>query len=429
MASLTKTFYANVMRVFDIPPGQEHDFKKCLNKFYRLRSPGSFDDLLDFVKDAPNLLTNSCTPSFKSTQAIRGGNGAVYVTPKFVLKFPLNKADTAVPGCFGALSCRGTMNFMSEQLLAVMFKSYELIIRENLRLISPTITFIPCFVTILEVLKTSRSDTVCAKLERLQDGDLDKYLFRNAGQLNVCLYMLLQVIHVLFILQEAILFMHRDMHGGNMMIRKNPDYKKGTLITLFSGLKIPSQPYIPVIIDCGYACAKLGSSFVSGGTALIDYNRTVGKDQCVLREFYDLRMFFFDLHYHDQHAKRLPPRLSSFIDRLFAGYGRLDKEFVYENINHSNNWKFTPTNLLNLIKLEFLDSGGGSAKMKQYHPMPTPSLTSIAENDIDIDGDGDGDDDIDGDGDGDGDIDIDDEPQYAPPAPKRGGGRLAFLGR
>jgi predicted unusual protein kinase regulating ubiquinone biosynthesis (AarF/ABC1/UbiB family) len=187
-------------------------------------------------------------------------------------------------------------------------------------------------------------------MEKLDIGLAD-YLSYYKNNIKESVSILLQIIDIIYILQNTIKFMHRDFHIRNIMLRKNKSKKNYTLI---DGTIIKNQDYSVVFIDFGMCCAEIQSKnyCISGVYECKD-------KKCNLNFSTDLRLLFSSLCESD-----INPNLKKVINSIFLKpeYIKMEKstekifkhKFHYYYDDKTVSQDFIPQNLMKqlLISLD-----------------------------------------------------------------------------
>lgn len=164
----------------------------------------------------------------------------------------------------------------------------------------------------------------------------------------------LQIASNLYLLQKSIKFMHRDLHAGNIMVKKD-DLSFPVIYDINSPPVSISRKYRTYIIDFGQSCAKLYNCCdvpitifgTSQEASLYDY------DNCKFNEAQDLRYLFASLYFSvkDQLPKELQKYIRNLIETYFPnitdyidkGYIEAPQHFFYSHVIDVNDQNFKPS--------------------------------------------------------------------------------------
>jgi serine/threonine protein kinase len=144
-------------------------------------------------------------------------------------------------------------------------------------------------------------DTIWMTMEFMDGCTLEKYIgfkFRSgtvASNTVLIKEILLQLAHVLNVLQAKLLFNHRDLKINNLYVRLHDDidWRKWLLIPGIGRLECRTDL---VMIDFGFSCIACGSGFSKPRSTLLGAGVYFTPDDDCLKKGRDLAQFLYSLH-------------------------------------------------------------------------------------------------------------------------------------
>jgi hypothetical protein len=119
--------------------------------------------------------------------------------------------------------------------------------------------------------------------------------------------------------------MHRDLHIGNIMIRK------------------VNSEYFPVLIDLAMSCAYIkDQDFIDGGA-------TYYENKCEYSLYKDLSIFLYNLYLYGKVRQKISNQLYEIIRIIIEDYGQANKDYYFYE-NNAEFELFLPEKLKELLK-------------------------------------------------------------------------------
>lgn len=217
-------------------------------------------------------------------------------------------------------------------------------------------TYIPnCIPQVYNIFNATNNhdnfETVIIVMEKL---DLDLFsFFEKKHSFSDELNIIALIAFNLYNIQKCFKFMHRDLHSGNIMIKKLSEPITTNIVTNKSSFSVSSNfqtylidfgmAYIDFDSKCSNIKMKKSHVFVEGSYT---NNKTYNKCQ-------DLRLLLASIYFW--HNKNLSKQFKSFLKPLFTPYQKFinfDKPtfFFYNDVIHIKDTNFYPQNLLEHIQ-------------------------------------------------------------------------------
>lgn len=302
-----------------------------------------------FVNDLIELLptNNWYKCKLKSLEILgEGQNGAIFqLDDSKVIKFPFvrvrevrNKIVSSKPGCVSKSKQDKKIisDFLEEQITNILMYCYEEKIKESFK------NYVQCFPKIFSIQKLFVKNTSKFNIGTTTEELVSLY---TIDDLQEIVDITIQVANNLYILQKTCEFMHRDLHAGNVMLKRNTSDDKN--IILYDGTQLKNQRFHVVFIDFANSCAKLeGVTVCSDSLGM--YSNCKDDGIYNFKKHYDLRLFLSSLYTLD--LEDVDDFLDGFFDKekiknlkksediIFYSYyedrleDKEDKEFYPENV-------------------------------------------------------------------------------------------------
>jgi serine/threonine protein kinase len=166
---------------------------------------------------------------------------------------------------------------------------------------------------------------------------------------------LIALMYVLYFLQQTTNFVHRDLHTGNVMLKKLNNLQKTEIFINNKKVTEIFTKYQIYLIDFGFSC-------LSFQKCNIDLPDVVSGDfydshKCTNKS-HDARLFCASLLFANDAV--LSQKLTNYLEKLLSRYTKLNKfsnfssknHFFYNEVIEIDDPNFYPENIiLNLIKL------------------------------------------------------------------------------
>jgi len=225
-----------------------------------------------------------------------------------------------------------------------------------------SLSFEQPFPEIFSIFKTSVQNRIIPTytLEKL-DINFGEYIQNSSIDLYEIVSIILQLATKLFLLQNSIKFMHRDLHISNVMLNKD-DSDFSVIYDLKKPPIVIKRKYRVYIIDFGQSYAKLDNCcnisepiFGSSYSSIYENKSSSFEDGQVniFNESHDLRLFLHKIYsdLSDYIPKKLFVEIKKDIEPYYKNNNIYNETFFYNAISFFDK-KFTPQNIIKkMLKL------------------------------------------------------------------------------
>ena len=211
-----------------------------------------------------------------------------------------------------------------------------------------------CIPEIMNLVKATdnkmKDDKLIVIMEKLDSDGFDFFEKKHSYKSELTFIAL--VAYNLYFLQTSLKqFMHRDLHGGNIMIKKLKKAKKVEIVVNKNKLFTLYPTYETYIIDFGMACFDLSSciDILNMPKSKISNAGIYESNYCDNR-CHDMRLFLASLYfsYYDTITDKLKVFLSSLLDKYNANHWH---DFYYQVLKKKDK-NLHPENILKKIQEE-----------------------------------------------------------------------------
>lgn len=194
-----------------------------------------------------------------------------------------------------------------EEINAIMYEAYlhalidVTLEREGIRGYVPHLHEVFALSTTGEIAKSpDELEAIWMSMEFMDGTTLEKYLLRKFSVRDkvsnsiLLKDILLQICHVLALLQSKLLFNHRDLKLNNLYVRHHASSWSRILNISGIGTHVCSTDL--VMIDFGFSCIACGSGFVNPRATLLGAGVYFRRDDDCLKKGRDLAQLLYSLH-------------------------------------------------------------------------------------------------------------------------------------
>ncbi len=242
------------------------------------------------------------------------------------------------------------IQFIGEMIINILLTCFQKYINPYRHIHYPVVPLL--FLCTLTDSEASTFATFYAKM----DETIDDLLIQNIGDENM-LGLFYQIAFFIDMLQDNAGLVHRDLHGNNIMVRKNKRHLKKFGKFRFECI------YDVYFIDFGRSCIDL-QKCIECDMPFSKYNN-VGEDE--IEDFtcknnsHDLR-FFLGFMFHRlksiQEYNDFYPQTYTFLSRIFSERGKLRQWQVYGFMEDDIWPEFYPENVMLMLREEIINYRG-----------------------------------------------------------------------
>lgn len=241
------------------------------------------------------------------------------------------------------------VDFLKENLIHILLYCCHDLMNECFKISSvPT-----CIPEILNLVKASgknkNNEKLVVIMEKLDYNGFD--FFDKKHSYKDELVFIASVAYNIYFLQTSLKkFTHRDLHAGNVMVKKISNPQKVNIS--LNGKKIFSinPKYETYIIDYGMACFDLASclKILQMPRSKISNSGIYNTDYCENKS-HDMRLFLASVYFT---SDKMSPRLREFLSYLLDEYGADTWHKFYSQVLQIKDMNFYPENILKMISEE-----------------------------------------------------------------------------
>ena len=242
------------------------------------------------------------------------------------------------------------INFLKENLIHILLYCCHDLMNKCFKISSVPI----CIPEILNLVKATNKNLTKEKLivimEKLDYNGFD--FFDKKHSYNEELTFIALIAYNIYFLQSSLKqFMHRDLHGGNVMVKKLNKAKKVNIILNGEKMLTVNCKYQTYIIDYGMACFDLSSclKIIKMPKSKISNPGVYGTNYCENRS-HDMRLFLASIYF----TCTTSSKLKIFLNDLLSKYNADTWHSFYNQVIKFDDNDFYPENILRKVQEEIL---------------------------------------------------------------------------